>query len=98
VAATTRRDGLAGTGGGGRRGFGGKGGPRGGPGGGGGGGGRPGGGRPPFKDGERGAGGEREEGLSPQELRALGAKKAINNPFASLKKLVQGEGEAPAGQ
>lgn len=97
-AATTRRDGLAGTGGGGRRGFGGKGGPRGGPGGGGGGGGRPGGGRPPFKDGERGAGGEREEGLSPQELRALGAKKAINNPFASLKKLVQGEGEAPAGQ
>ena len=99
-AATTRRDGLAGTGGGGRRGFGGKGGPRGGPGGGGGGGGggRPGGGRPPFKDGDRGAGGEREEGLSPQELRALGAKKAINNPFASLKKLVQGEGEAPAGQ
>lgn len=96
-AATTRRDGLAGTGGGGRRGFGGKGGPRGGPGGGGGGG-RPGGGRPPFKDGERGAGGEREEGLSPQELRALGAKKAINNPFASLKKLVQGEGETPAGQ
>ncbi|MBM3991998.1 MAG: hypothetical protein FJ298_13455, partial [Planctomycetes bacterium] len=93
-AATTRRDGLAGTGGGGRRGFGGKGGPRGGQGGGG----RPGGGRPPFKDGDRGAGGEREEGLSPQELRALGAKKAINNPFAGLKNLVRGEGEAPTGQ
>lgn len=100
-AATTRRDGLAGTGGGGKRGFGGKGGPRGGPGGGGGGGGRPGGGRPPFKGGDRGdrgAGGEREEGLSPQELRALGAKKAINNPFAGLKKLVQGEGEAPKAE
>jgi uncharacterized protein len=97
-AATSRRDGLAGTGGGGgRRGFGGGkgGGPRGGGGGGQGGGGRPGGGRPPFKD--AAAQGEREEGLSPQELRALGAKKAINNPFAGLKKLVQGEGEAPAG-
>jgi uncharacterized protein len=97
-AATSRRDGLAGTGGGGgRRGFGGGkgGGPRGGGGGGPGGGGRPGGGRPPFKD--AAAQGEREEGLSPQELRALGAKKAINNPFAGLKKLVQGEGEAPAG-
>lgn len=100
-AATTRRDGLAGTGGGGKRGFGGKGGPRGGPGGGGGGGGRPGGGRPPFKGGDRGdrgAGGEREEGLSPQELRALGAKKAINTPFAALKKLVQGDSDAPKAE
>lgn len=83
-AATTRRDGLAGTGGGGKRGFGGKGGARGG-GGGGGGGGRPGGGRPPFKGGDRGPR-EREEGLSPQEMRELSAKKSINNPFASFFK------------
>jgi hypothetical protein len=86
-AATTRRDGLV-TGKR-ERGFG-KG-PRHGGGGGGGGGG----GRPPFhKGGDRGQGPrERDEGLSPQEMRDLAARKSINNPFATFFKKGEGEGQ-----
>lgn len=83
-AAQSRRDGLAGVGGGGGRGRGGR------PGGGGGGGGRPGGGRP---GGGRPGGGRRRDGdegerVNPADLKKLNqeAAKSGSNPFAAFFK------------